>query len=130
MAALRGQRLWRLPVDSRGAPDGEPVAYFEERYGRLRTVEVAPDGALWVTTSNTDEATLGGTPPREGDDQIPGYGAYAASKGAVEAMTLILAPELRGRDVTVNAIAPGPTATAGPGRWVNGQILYANGGIA
>ncbi|MFC6881885.1 MULTISPECIES: SDR family oxidoreductase [Actinomadura] len=43
--------------------------------------------------------------------QFPGYGAYAASKGAVEAMTLVLARELRGRDVTVNAVAPGPTAT-------------------
>lgn len=43
--------------------------------------------------------------------QQPGYGAYAASKAAVEAMTLILARELRGRDVTVNAVAPGPTAT-------------------
>ena len=40
-----------------------------------------------------------------------GYGAYSASKGAVEALTLILARELRGRDVTANAIAPGPTAT-------------------
>jgi 3-oxoacyl-[acyl-carrier protein] reductase len=98
---------------------------------------------------------------------FPGYGAYAASKGAVEALTLILARELRGRDVTVNAVAPGPTATelflngkdeetvarlaaqpplerlgtpedianvvsflAGPdGRWVNGQVLRANGGI-
>ena len=99
--------------------------------------------------------------------QFPGYGAYAASKGAVEAMALILARELRGRDVTVNAVAPGPTATdlfldgkdeatierlaqqpplerlgtpadiaevvaflAGPGgRWVNGQVVRANGGI-
>ncbi|MET9824064.1 SDR family oxidoreductase [Streptomyces sp. NPDC006349] len=43
--------------------------------------------------------------------QYPTYGAYAASKGAVEAMTLILARELRGRDVTVNTVAPGPTAT-------------------
>ncbi|MGW8063612.1 SDR family oxidoreductase [Streptomyces ziwulingensis] len=43
--------------------------------------------------------------------QFPSYGAYAASKGAVEAMTLILARELRGRDVTVNTVAPGPTAT-------------------
>ncbi|MGS2641359.1 SDR family oxidoreductase [Streptosporangium sp. LJ11] len=42
----------------------------------------------------------------------PGYGAYAASKSAVEGLTLILARELRGRDVTVNAVAPGPTATA------------------
>ena len=42
---------------------------------------------------------------------FPGYGAYSASKGAVEAVTLILARELRGRNVTVNAVAPGPTAT-------------------
>jgi len=43
--------------------------------------------------------------------QFPGYGAYVAGKGAVEAMTLILARELRGRDITVNSVAPGPTAT-------------------
>src|SRR3954447_2028434 len=42
---------------------------------------------------------------------LPTYSVYAASKGAVDAMTLILARELRGRDVTVNAVAPGPTAT-------------------
>ena len=42
---------------------------------------------------------------------VPGYTAYAATKGAVDAMTLILAKEMRGRDVTVNAVAPGPTAT-------------------
>jgi 3-oxoacyl-[acyl-carrier protein] reductase len=98
---------------------------------------------------------------------LPAYTAYAATKGAVDAMTMILAKELRGRDVTVNAVAPGPTATplflegkpqetidnlrnmsplqrlgepediaetvahlAGPGRWINGQVLYANGGVA
>ncbi|MEY9212360.1 SDR family oxidoreductase [Thermobifida halotolerans] len=43
---------------------------------------------------------------------FPGYAPYAASKGAVEAVTLVLARELRGRDVTVNTVAPGPTATA------------------
>jgi len=42
---------------------------------------------------------------------LPGYGAYTASKGAVEALTMILAKELRGRDVTVNTVAPGPTVT-------------------
>jgi 3-oxoacyl-[acyl-carrier protein] reductase len=99
--------------------------------------------------------------------QAPAYGPYAASKGAVEAMTLVLARELRGRDITVNTVAPGPTATplffegkseqvvdhiaslnpmerlgtpediaevaaflAGPGRWINGQVLYTNGGAA
>ena len=97
---------------------------------------------------------------------LPSYTAYAATKGAVDAMTLILAKELRGRDITVNAVAPGPTATplfldgkpqevvdnlksisplerlgepadiaeavaflAGPARWINGQVIYANGGV-
>jgi 3-oxoacyl-[acyl-carrier protein] reductase len=41
----------------------------------------------------------------------PTYGVYAATKAAVEAMTSILAKELRGRNISVNAIAPGPTAT-------------------
>uniref|UniRef100_UPI002600D156 SDR family oxidoreductase n=1 Tax=Nevskia sp. TaxID=1929292 RepID=UPI002600D156 len=41
----------------------------------------------------------------------PTYGVYAATKAAVEAMTPILAKELRGRNITVNAVAPGPTAT-------------------
>ncbi|NUW31959.1 SDR family oxidoreductase [Nonomuraea sp. SMC257] len=97
---------------------------------------------------------------------FPGYGAYSATKGAVEALTLVLARELRGRDINVNTVAPGPTATdlffegkdeetvsalaaqpplerlgtpadiadvvaflAGPGHWVNGQVVRANGGI-
>jgi 3-oxoacyl-[acyl-carrier protein] reductase len=41
----------------------------------------------------------------------PNYAVYAATKAGVEAMTHILSKELRGRDITVNAIAPGPTAT-------------------
>ena len=41
----------------------------------------------------------------------PTYGVYAATKAAVEAMTSVLAKELRGRDITVNAVAPGPVAT-------------------
>ena len=42
----------------------------------------------------------------------PTYGVYAATKGGVEAMTHVLANEMRGRNITVNVVAPGPTATA------------------
>jgi len=99
--------------------------------------------------------------------QLPTYGAYVASKAAVESMTLVLARELRGKDITVNAVAPGPTATplflngkdektidniskgtplerlaipediadtvsylATSGRWINGQVIFTNGGLA
>jgi 3-oxoacyl-[acyl-carrier protein] reductase len=41
----------------------------------------------------------------------PTYAAYAATKAGVEAMTQVLTKELRGRNITVNAVAPGPTAT-------------------
>ncbi|TDB86203.1 PQQ-dependent sugar dehydrogenase [Actinomadura sp. 7K534] len=69
MGALGGQRLWQLPVDGPEAA-GEPVEHFVGEYGRIRTVERAPDGSLWIATSNTDEATWGGTDPRPGDDRI------------------------------------------------------------
>lgn len=69
MGTLHGQRLWRLPVEA-GEAAGEPEVYFNEQYGRMRAVELAPDGSLWIVTSNTDEATLGGTAPRGGDDRI------------------------------------------------------------
>jgi 3-oxoacyl-[acyl-carrier protein] reductase len=42
---------------------------------------------------------------------LPGYALYCATKSAVETMTNIFAKELRGRNITVNAIAPGPTST-------------------
>ncbi len=64
MAALRGERLWRIPVD--GPTAGEPTAYFTGDYGRLRTVAVAPDGRLWLSTSNRD----GRGDPAAEDDRI------------------------------------------------------------
>jgi 3-oxoacyl-[acyl-carrier protein] reductase len=42
----------------------------------------------------------------------PGYSVYAATKAGVEALTHVLAKELRGRSITVNSVAPGPTATS------------------
>lgn len=44
--------------------------------------------------------------------QLPAYAGYAASKAAVEATTLIFAREMRGRNITVNTVAPGPTDTS------------------
>jgi glucose/arabinose dehydrogenase len=70
ISGLRGQRLWRLPVGNDGQRTGDPVAFLTEEYGRLRTIQVAPDGALWVTTSTTDRTTLGGVAPTNGDDRI------------------------------------------------------------
>ena len=64
MAALRGNRLWKIPVDDQTA--GQPEAFFVGAYGRMRTVVVAPDGNLWVTTSNRD----GRGDPSDDDDQI------------------------------------------------------------
>ncbi|EMI26090.1 SDR family oxidoreductase [Rhodopirellula europaea] len=43
--------------------------------------------------------------------RMPNYGVYSATKAAVEAMSAVLATELRGRQITVNSVAPGPTAT-------------------
>jgi len=53
VAALRGERLWQVPLDRTGAL-GTPVAHFAGEYGRLRAVVRAPDGSLWFTTSNQD----------------------------------------------------------------------------
>lgn len=64
LTALRGERLWTVPLDGDGL--GEPTSELDGRYGRLRTVEVAPDGALWLTTSNHQRSG----DPREGDDRI------------------------------------------------------------
>lgn len=64
-AALRGERLWRVPLDGT-KPAAAPQAFFTGRFGRLRTVLPADDGALWLVTSNTD----GRGRPRKGDDRI------------------------------------------------------------
>lgn len=52
MASLRGERLWRITLEKGRATKAED--FFVGSYGRLRTVVVAPDGNLWVTTSNRD----------------------------------------------------------------------------
>ncbi|HET6754407.1 MAG TPA: PQQ-dependent sugar dehydrogenase [Jiangellaceae bacterium] len=63
MAALRGERLWQIPVQDGTA--GSPADFAVGEFGRLRHAEVAPDGSLWVLTNNTARGT-----PRDGDDRI------------------------------------------------------------
>jgi glucose/arabinose dehydrogenase len=53
MAGLRGERLWMVDTDAAGIV-GEPAAALVSEQGRLRDVVAAPDGTLWVLTSNTD----------------------------------------------------------------------------
>ncbi|HEY0000706.1 MAG TPA: PQQ-dependent sugar dehydrogenase [Actinoplanes sp.] len=52
-AALRGTRLWLVPLTADGGA-GTPVAELSGTFGRLRTVKLGPDGYLWLTTSNRD----------------------------------------------------------------------------
>ncbi|MFI0485187.1 PQQ-dependent sugar dehydrogenase [Actinomadura sp. 9N215] len=63
-AALRGERLWQIPLDD--GRTGRPVALHTSEYGRLRAAVTAPDGSIWVATSNHDGR---GDPAKE-DDRI------------------------------------------------------------
>ncbi|MFI2208274.1 PQQ-dependent sugar dehydrogenase [Streptomyces sp. NPDC020141] len=67
MAGLRGERLWRVPLDGT-KPSADPEAFLTGKHGRLRTVVAAGGSRLWLVTSETDTR---GTPER-GDDRILG----------------------------------------------------------
>jgi streptogramin lyase len=63
LGAMDGERVLALTVDKTGTVTGKPEDFLAGQYGRLRTVVLDPQGALWITTSNRDGI---GTP--KGDD--------------------------------------------------------------
>jgi glucose/arabinose dehydrogenase len=65
MAGLKGERLWRIPLNGTKA-SAAPEAFLKGKYGRLRTVVSAGGDKLWLTTSETD----GRGSPGKGDDRI------------------------------------------------------------
>ena len=97
-----------------GQPGLEPIAKTDDAlYERIMAVNVRgtfntlreasqrmPAGSSIVNLSTSLVGTLN-----------PGYAVYTASKAAVETMSRVFAHELRGRDIRVNVVAPGPTAT-------------------
>lgn len=64
VAGLRGERLWRIKVSDGRLSDGR--GFLRGEYGRLRAVATAPDGSLWLGTSNRD----GRGDPKQADDRI------------------------------------------------------------
>jgi len=64
VAALRGRCLWSVRITGPNA--GRRKRWFHEGFGRIRTVAAAPDGSLWIATSNRD----GRATPRKADDRV------------------------------------------------------------
>ncbi|WP_181871176.1 PQQ-dependent sugar dehydrogenase [Sphaerisporangium album] len=123
VAALRGQRLWTVPLSGSGTP-GTPVAEFQSAYGRLRAVTVGPDGWLWVTTSNRDgrgtpvaqdDRILRVPPATSGGDTTPptAPGTLAASGTTAGATTLTWTASTDNVGVTGYDVLRAPGASGG-----------------
>jgi glucose/arabinose dehydrogenase len=113
-AALRGTRLWAVPLDG-----GTPVSELQGTYGRLRTVAVGPDGYLWVTTSNRD----GRGTPAASDDRVlrfPPTGT-GPQPGTVYSDTFETATGWTGN--------PNGTDTATAGRFERGDPAQTTSGV-
>jgi 3-oxoacyl-[acyl-carrier protein] reductase len=101
-------------VNNAGVMQLAPIAELtEEDYDRLFDINVK--GSFNTMREAAQRLRKGGRIVNFSSSVVgllqPGYGAYAATKAAIEAASMVLARELRGREITVNAIAPGPTAT-------------------
>lgn len=101
-------------VNNAGVMQLAPIAELtEEDYDRLFDINVK--GSFNTMREAARRLRKGGRIVNFSSSVVgllqPGYGPYAATKAAIEAATMVLARELRGREITVNVIAPGPTAT-------------------
>jgi 3-oxoacyl-[acyl-carrier protein] reductase len=150
------ERLFRETIDAFGGVDvvvhaaarrilGVVASYDLETFDALQRVNVR--GTFVINQQASLELRDGGAIVNFSSSAVglalPTYAAYAASKGAVDAITPVLARELSARDITVNAIALGlesPRAitdvaelvaflVSEDGRWVNGQVIRASGVI-
>lgn len=77
-ACLRGERLWTVEFTEKGTVVGEPTESIAGELGRLRAVVEAPDGTVWISTSNKDARGE----PRDGDDRIIRVIAGGSAEGA------------------------------------------------
>jgi len=151
-------------------PDGMTVQKTTDDWAE-RTVKINLLGSFYAMREAAEKIKDGGRIVNLSSSlakmRAPGYGIYSATKSAVETLTSTLAKEMRGRNVTVNVVGPGPVATdlflkgkteeqikffsaANPmqrlgtpqdiakvvafllsdgGGWINGQTVYANGGM-
>jgi glucose/arabinose dehydrogenase len=66
LGAMDGRQVQVVELDGKGSPVGDPTPFLADRYGRLRTVVLDAQGALWITTSNRDGL---GTPEQD-DDRV------------------------------------------------------------
>jgi glucose/arabinose dehydrogenase len=110
-AALGGRRLWSVPLNGTGGV-GTPTAELTGTYGRLRTVTFAPDGWLWVTTSNRD----GRGTPAATDDRVLRF------------PPLVTVPPAT--NLALNRPATGSASCAAaesPAKAVNGSVSGGNG---
>jgi glucose/arabinose dehydrogenase len=102
LAALRGTRLWTVPVNTNGTV-GTPVAELQGQFGRLRTVMRGPDGWLWVATSNRDGR---GTPVAD-DDRILRFPPVGTSTTTATATTTTGTTTTSTTTTTTSAPPPG-----------------------